>query len=380
MNETNNPRNAREEGFGALLSKIMPTQEFDPTLAPPAPEYSDPASWAVRPGREAKSTMVPSNRDCRDAQSEAEVDCFFIHPTTYFGKHNWNADINDQRSNEWVDELVIPAQASAFNGCARIFAPRYRQATLYSFIDRGPNGRKALEFAFEDVVRAFEHFIEHENNGRPFIIAGHSQGSNHGIRLLEEKIDGTELFDRLVSAFVIGQRIPADKFGRTLSQIQMSEKAEDLGTVVTWDTIQAGFEDMVADMAVGHYYPEGWEASLGKEKVAVNPLLWQRGTDEGPTDLHQGVLRVKSKNINMAIFYDGVPMGVDTYDMQIVDGFEISTRNVNGQLIAASNKPERLSAIAGPGGSLHNFDYSLFYMNIRENAALRVQRFLEGRS
>ncbi|TNE36537.1 MAG: DUF3089 domain-containing protein [Alphaproteobacteria bacterium] len=378
MNETQPPRNAREEGFRALLSKIMPTHEFDAALAPSAPDYSDPASWAVRPGFEAKSTMVPSNRDCRDGQDKAQVDCFFIHPTTFFGKHNWNADLGDARANEWVDELVIPAQATVFNGCTRIYAPRYRQATLFSFLDRGLNGRRALEFAYEDVVRAFEHYIEHDNKGRPFVIAGHSQGSNHGIRLLEEKIDGSELFDRFVSGYVIGQRIPTDKFERTLSQIKMSEHADDLRTVVTWDTIQAGFENMVADMAVGHYYPEGWEASLGKEKVAINPLLWKRGTEAAPADLHKGVLRVKSKNIDMSIFYDGVPMGVDTYDIQILEDFNVSTRNVEGQLIAASNKPERLSAIAGPGGSLHNFDYSLFYMNIRENVERRVKRFLEG--
>jgi hypothetical protein len=373
---------AQKERYKAtkeMIDKIMPEGDFDISKVPAAPDYDQPSAWAVRPGTERKSGLVPSNRACEDRQSEAEVDCFFIHPTTYFGKDNWNQPLDSQRSNEWVDELVVPGQAGVFNGCARIFAPRYRQATYYSFLDQGENGRRALEFAYDDVARAFDHYMRHDNNGRPFFIASHSQGTTHAIRLLAEKIDDHTSFNQLIAAYLGGHRITMDKFGRTLHQIKPSERADDLGVVISWDTIYDGFEGVGIDTPAGLYYPDGWERTHGKERIATNPLTWKRGEELGTADLHKGAVRFKVKNIDMSVFYDPTPMGVDTQDIFIADGLEVSAQNKNQALCVKEVEGTGLKAFAGPNGSLHNSDFGLFYMNIRENAELRAQTFLKGR-
>ncbi|GIR73695.1 MAG: hypothetical protein CM15mP76_04220 [Prochlorococcus sp.] len=76
-------------------------------------------------------------------------------------------------------EIMLGNQASAFNGSCNIYAPEYRQATYFSFFDKDDNGKKALDLAYEDIENAFNYFLEFFNNGKPFIIAAHSQGALH---------------------------------------------------------------------------------------------------------------------------------------------------------------------------------------------------------
>ena len=129
----------------------------------------------------------------QDVQATAEVDVFFVHPTTFFGTAGWNQSLDDTSTNQLTDMFVLRSQASVFNSCCRIYAPRYRQATIFSFMDSSGSGKDALQLAYGDVERAFDYYIEHYNQGRPFILAGHSQGSVHARTLLEKRITGTPL-------------------------------------------------------------------------------------------------------------------------------------------------------------------------------------------
>lgn len=248
---------------------------------------------------------------------------------------------------------------------------------LLLIFGQNENGRKALELAFDDVARAFDHYLENDNKGRPFFIAAHSQGSCHGIRLLEEKIDEHPCFENFIAAYLGGHRITMDKFGRTLHQIHASEKADDLAAIISWDTVYDGFEHVGIDTPTGLHYPEGWERTHGKDRVATNILTWERGEDHGHHDLHGGALRLKAANIDMSIFYDGIPMGVETKEIYMMDDLLISAQNKNQALVATEIDGTKLKSFAGPTGSLHNSDYGLFYMNIRDNAALRAKTFLE---
>ena len=155
-----------------------------------------------------------------DAWKNGEVDVFFIYPTLSFSKLNWNAPLNHAGTNELVSEMIMSGQASVFNSCCRIFSPKYRQATFYSFLGAGKNGRKALELAFDDCLKAFDYYINHFNKGRPFFLAGHSQGALHIMRLLDERIEETDLAKRMVAAYPIGFWFPIDKFGNTLKTIK----------------------------------------------------------------------------------------------------------------------------------------------------------------
>ena len=92
--------------------------------------------------------------------------------------------------NQKVDKTTIKFQASIFNQAGRVYAPRYRQAHYRSFspphIEGKNDGIKALLLAYSDIKAAFQYYIKHENKGRPFILAGHSQGSLHLMLLMQE--------------------------------------------------------------------------------------------------------------------------------------------------------------------------------------------------
>lgn len=97
-------------------------------------------------------------------------------------------------------DVFLAAQASCFNSLCRIYAPRYRQAHLLT-IFYGPveNRMHALEIAYEDVKKAFQHFIAELSGDRPFIVAGHSQGARLACRLLADCVEGTPLMKRFIA-------------------------------------------------------------------------------------------------------------------------------------------------------------------------------------
>ena len=136
------------------------------------------------PGRKSNADVIPPGIK-GDLAVNPQADVFFIHPTTYLDNATWNARFDeDGFTGRQLEDAVVRYQVSTFNGCCRIFAPRYRQATLSVFVNPSDDSNKALDLAYSDVVRAFDRFIEKENNGRPFILASHSQGSLHATRLL----------------------------------------------------------------------------------------------------------------------------------------------------------------------------------------------------
>ena len=130
-------------------------------------------------------TSLPKNYTDTSFKSNPEIDVFFVHPTLYFKGEQWNADIDDKQLNKEIGNSAIKNQASVFLGIANIYAPHYRQMHIQSYYDL-ENGLQAFEVAYLDVKNAFMYYWENNNNGNKFIIAGHSQGTNHIERLLKE--------------------------------------------------------------------------------------------------------------------------------------------------------------------------------------------------
>jgi hypothetical protein len=366
-----------------LLRLIKPTAPFDSRATPEAPDYADAESWAVLPDRPANSVMTPPGLVAVDPRT-APADVFFVHPTTYYGSSMWNAPIHQPRARELVDELVIPAQASVFNGTCRIYAPRYRQATLYSFLDGGESGRRALETAYEDVQRAFAYFIEHHNGGRPFIVASHSQGTAHAIRLLEEKIDRTSLADRLIAAYVIGYGLPRDKFERGFERLHPCGGPTDLHCIVSWDTYSEKSGPTRLDRAE-HWYPGSggtgsWERRVRKPKLGVNPLSWTHDTKLAPREMNLGAVVLDGvwPTDPMDVLAGEGPLGLKSTGLSEPLPRAVSARcGEDGYLYISKPEDPRLRQAVIPPANYHNYDYSLFYMNLRKNVEERVAAFLE---
>jgi hypothetical protein len=294
-----------------------------------------------------------------DQQNGSAVDVFFIHPTTYFGTANWNQPLDDARVNQLTDLFVMRGQASVFNSCCRIYAPRYRQATIYSFIDNSGSGQSALQVAYDDVERAFDYFLEHYSEDRPFVLAAHSQGSVHLRTLLEKRITGTSLRNRLVAAYPIGFGFDAEQLAQAVPDVPVCQSAEQTGCMVTWN-------------AVG---PEASVFGDPSKNVCVNPLTWS--TDGAPADA--------SLNIG-AVSYPGTFAGslADLKDLpqEFIDAKPVletgvaDAQCIDGMLLVKEIRSTHYASRPMGRDNYHVYDYGLFHMNLRQNVATRVARYL----
>jgi hypothetical protein len=355
----------------AFLSSIQPTVEFDAAQLPAAPDYQQDTAWVVTPQKPGLSVVTPGSlRPLPVAKAEADV--FFIHPTTYFGKSNWNSGLENFAANKMLEGLVVPSQMSVFNACCRIYAPRYRQATLYAFMGADDNGRQALQAAYGDVRRAFEHYMTVQNHGRPFILAGHSQGTLHAIRLLEEVITQADYRDRMIAAYVPGFSLPQDKRHTTLKWLPLCDTRASIRCLVAWDTYaETGGPKHRTDQGE-HFYADAdgghWERRGGKVATCVNPLSWSPDFEVADKKQHLGATFVVLPGVGNA--------SLEPILAPLIRN-DISARcNEDGFLyISAPTSPVYYIGMMS-GEWFHNHDYGLFYMNIRENAVARVNAYL----
>jgi hypothetical protein len=353
---------------GVALAQA-PAERESLRVGPPAPDYANPGAWAALPGRPSgaddvppdSADDVPSDSNAADLQAGARADVFFVHGTTYMTFPARNARYDQPGTTRArIDFNVLSFNAAAFNACCRIFVPRYRQASIASFIGRGPHSLAAFDLAYSDVVRAFDYYVSHHNGERPFIIASHSQGSLHAMRLLQQRIIGTPLQRRLVAAYLVGWAIPEDV---EQAGLPICRSASQSGCIIGWNTVTPWQTlDFMRDRAV-LWLAGRYQLLADRELVCVNPLTWTK--DGGaPAAANLGSLPQPRRGEPMepaipqltgAVCKDGVlhvflPRGI-RHDV----GYR-----------------PRL-------GSYHVVDYNLFYMNIRRNAAERVAAFLAER-
>ena len=333
-----------------------PPLPFDKTAPPTAPDYARTQDWLAYPGQNGFERSAPMG-DFPIREEDAVADVFFIHPTTYLKNDVWNVPI-DARTRYGVPVLLN--QASAFNGCCRIYAPHYRQATLKALNDSRP----AVDLAFGDVQRAFRWYMANENHGRPFILASHSQGSAHAVRLLQTDILGTPVQHQLIAAYVIGAFVPSDF--ATLG-LPVCDRAYETGCIVSWNTTQVGRRGAERLIHETNYWWHGaWKSAGLPDAVCVNPLSWRR-EGSAPASANLG-----SETLSETVD-DQSPA------MPIV--LQAATPAITGAacdqgLLAVDVPPFRRgynSMLRIVYGSFHLLDYGMFYENIRQNALHRTQ-------
>lgn len=305
------------------------------------PNYSMEENWAALPFRKDMADQVPDEKllDCQDS---AQVDVFFIHPTTYGGDRghrNWNATTSDTKLNRKTDKTTILHQASIFNGVGRVYAPRYRQAHLHSFYSRGRKelASQALGLAYSDVQRAFEYYLKNYNQGRPIVIASHSQGTSHAVKLLEDFFDGESLQNRLVAAYLVGMPVLKDQF----NTIKPCQTPEEIGCFCSWRSYRTG------------HLPK--KLPVSSQIAVTNPLSWNT-TDEYVSNKSNrgGVLR----NFEAGLYEN------------------LADAQVHRGLLWVS-RPKFPWSFLLTLKNYHLADYNFFYMNVRENGRLRSKQFLK---
>ncbi|HEY0682861.1 MAG TPA: DUF3089 domain-containing protein [Steroidobacter sp.] len=349
----------REEiGMLIAFNKLKPAAPFRNAASPASPDYSRVESWAALPEREDSADALPAI-GVMDQQKDAAVDVFFIHPTTYFGTANWNQPLDDAQVNQLTDLFVMRGQAAAFNGCCRIYAPRYRQATIYSFIDDTGSGASALQLAYNDVERAFDYFVQNYSRDRPFVLAAHSQGSAHLAKLLERRITGSHLRNRLVAAYPIGFSLDGEALARTVPDVPVCQSAEQTGCMVSWN-------------AVG---PEAKQFADTSKNICVNPLTWK--TDGAPAEAALNLGGVSYPGKFAGALADLKELPQEFIDAKpIVEPGIADAQCVNGMLLVRQIRSANYSSRPMGRDNYHVYDYHLFAMNLRKNVELRVAQYL----
>ena len=303
------------------------------------PVYDDLNNWAAHPWKKDKADSIP--KELRNKENiDSIADVFFIHPTTYTQKEftDWNADINNEKLNIETDNSTILYQASVFNKRCRIFAPRYRQAHINAFYTNQDSAIIYFDLAYDDVKEAFEYYLEHFNNGRPIIIASHSQGTKHAGRLLKEFFENKPLYKNLICAYIIGMPIPENYF----SAIPVCKDSSQTGCYVGWRTYKKG------------YTPDFIKNEKFKS-IVVNPLNWKISDEEVSIKKNKGGVL---KNFNKI-----VPHVVDA--------------KINNNILW-SCKPDVFGKMFFTAKNFHIGDINLFYMNIRENVDVRIQSYMQN--
>jgi len=314
---------------------FLPQYQFkSPTQKP---DYSNLNYWAAHPWKKDLSDSVPGPLRAT-YQQDSTTDVFFIHPTTLTANSDlrWNADIDDATLNAKTDYSTILYQASVFNEKCRVFAPRYRQAHLNSFFIADSISEKYFDIAYEDIRAAFIYYLANFNNGRPIIIASHSQGTKHAARLLKEFFEGKALQDKLVCAYIIGLPIPENYF----TKLAPCKDSLSTGCFVSWRTFKSGYTE------------PNFIAKENFKAVVINPLSWNTDTSFYSSSYNMGGVLKKFNKI--------IP------------------RTVSAQVhknVLWTSKPSVAGKIFFTKKNYHIGDINLFYMNIRENVSARITAY-----
>jgi hypothetical protein len=318
---------------------LKPRGAFLAEKTPLAPDYGKTENWAALPDKKDAADRTPSSAS-PDNQSLAKADVFYLYPTTFTGKagkNEWNIGVDNVKINTKTDSTAILYQASIFNAAGRVFAPRYRQAHLKSFFTKKhlADAQKAVELAYSDVKAAFEYYLKNYNQGRPIIIASHSQGARHAIHLLEEFFDGKPLQNQLVVAYLVGFPVKKNRY----KNVPPCESAEQTGCFCSWRTFKTG------------YLPK---YQVKEEQIsAVNPLTWKTDETYAPKTLNEGGV------------ITGFSILPNVSDAQVHKGF------------LWINRPKFRGSFLYWSKNYHPGDLNLYYFNVRNNAVSRVESFLK---
>ena len=308
-----------------------PEHNFDINLSGNTPNYSEIDYWVEHPKKEKHYASLPKNYlDSLDKENP-NIDAFFIHPTLYLKGNSWNADINDKKLNKKIGNAAIKNQASVFLGITNIYAPHYRQMHIQSYYDL-KNGLQAFEVAYSDVKNAFIYYWENFNKGNKFIIAGHSQGTNHAERLLKEIIlKNDSMKNQLLVSYLPG--MPIKQFHKDLPPCSSPNQ---LDCFLSWRSLAEG------------YFPADWEVS--DSIFCVNPISWKIDSLPSQKKNHLGILFQNHK-----IHY---PNSIEAYTDKGVVWI----------------KPIKIPfARFYKMKNYHIADYNLYWINIRNNLRYRLK-------
>ena len=310
-------------------------------------DYSLIQHWAAHPLKKDPSDSV-SKSLLKTYQKDSSIDIFFIHPTTYTtldNPHGLNAQINDEALNLKTDNSTILYQASVFNAIGKVYAPRYQQAHYGNYFPKNKedsiNAIHAFEVAYDDVKAAFEYYLINYNQGKPIIIAAHSQGTTHAKKLMKDFFDHKPLQQQLVVAYLVGMPVEWNWF----DSIKPCTKPNSVGCFTSWRTFK-------------HNYKPEYVLNETDSMIVTNPITW---------DIEKPIADRKDNPGSILRNFNKIKKGIVGARVE--------------QNVLWCKKPKFFGNIFLTTKNYHIADYNFYYLSIQQNARARVnQYFLEKKT
>lgn len=331
----------------ASLDPRVPFQTYDP---PGAPNYGQERAWA----------LIPKAPD-RPRADDPPADVFFIHPTTYDGGDHWNAPFRDSKATRLTREVMLPNYAGPFAKAGRVFAPHYRQASLYAQLTLREDAREARAYAYEDIRSAFRLWKARYGGQRPFILVGVEQGGLLAARLLAEEIArDPELMNRMAAAYFIETVVPADAYGPTHPPPACTARYQ-ARCVLAWKSGGAVERGRIKERSLV-WGPNGTLVGLaGRMPLCVNPLTGMA------TDAAAGErANLGAANASRLSWGERPPLIARAVHARCDEGILKVSRPKSGALRRSGGWADRLRMPP----------YNLFYGDIEADAQARVAALL----
>lgn len=277
------------------------------------------------------------------------VDCFYIYPTVTMKPENGNQNIslNNEEHRKGAD-YCMAAQAGVYAESCNLFVPYYRQMNMETYSLPEKQLKEAADIAYEDVKAAFEYFLANLNNDRPFIIAGHSQGSIMTSMLLADVMKDETLQKRMIAAYALGWPITQD-YMESNPHLKFASGPDDTGVIISFNTC--------SEKLVGKNLLSGG--------ICINPINWK--TDETPAS--------SVENLG-SVFFDEY-----TYEKTEEENYADATIDLKrGTVICSTITDNNKYAISQPrfGDEIyHMTEYGFYYKNLQQNVENRIEYYFK---
>ena len=295
-----------DDGRGDLIGPI-----------PQKPLYDDPTQWYIQ-----------------DRGGQADI--FYII-STETGDHLMGSDTchyADTRDALQRSQMLkeIHAVDSFYSGKLNYYSPYYRQVSMQSWATENM-ALVRLPLAISDVLRSWEYYLKHFNQGRPFILAGFSQGAHALMAIMRRMPDS--IASRMVAAYVIGYKVTAED---TLAShhLRPAKGATDTGVTICFNSVKS----LEAEIPV----------VSGGNLFCINPINWRTDTVSAPF-----VFYSRKQNDTLSARLDPESR------LLLIDGYN----------------NDRPMPVIGRSGNSHHLELKFFYPYIRQNMADRVAAYLE---
>ncbi len=285
----------------------------------------------------------------KDASADGlEADCFLVCPSVYSANGgDYNMPTYDGAALASF-KGALNMEKEIYSETCVMYAPVYRQVSLEVYDMPEEEAEEYFEIAYADVRDAFLYYMANENNGRPLVLAGFSQGADMCIRLMKEFGDCPEVKKVLVACYAIGWSLTDDDLAEA-PYIKPAQAEDDTGVIIAFDCEAEGVDT-------------SYVVPAGTKTYSINPLNWKTDSTPAGKELNAG-----------ACFTDY--SGVITAEIPNLTGCYIDP--VRGSLkvtdVTAEDYPPILDMFSE--GEFHIYDYLFFFRNLQENVAVRVSAF-----